>query len=156
TPGADQTNSEAAYDAFVAKINPASSGPGSIIYCSLLSGSIGLNGNADNEASGIAVDAGGNFYVTGRTTSTNFPLTPGAFLGTNAGGYADAFVAKISSPSDISVAMVASSNSVVVGSNVLYTIQINNNGRTAFTGVTNFFRFPTNNIRIGPVTSSAG
>src|SRR5262249_46307956 len=34
TAGADQTNSDAAFDAYVAKINPAGSGPASLIYCS--------------------------------------------------------------------------------------------------------------------------
>ena len=41
---------------------------------------------------GIAVDTSGNAYVTGETSSTNFPVTNGSIFG---GGAYDAFVTKI-------------------------------------------------------------
>src|SRR5207244_11788351 len=43
---------------------------------------------------GIAVDSVGSAYVTGQTSSFDFPTTTGAFQTTYAGG-GDAFVAKI-------------------------------------------------------------
>ena len=43
---------------------------------------------------GIAVDASGNAYVMGYTSSPNFPVTPGAFQVTN-GGNQDAFVTEV-------------------------------------------------------------
>src|SRR5439155_5738808 len=92
-------------------------------------------GAADNFASGIAVDSSGNFYVAGITSSTNFP-TANAFRSTNSGSY-DSFVAKFASPPDMSVAMFPSIEPVPVTSNVTYTIQINNNGRSTFSLVTN-------------------
>jgi hypothetical protein len=49
-----------------------------------------LGGNADERVTGIGVDALGNVYLTGTTTSSDFPTTPGAF---NAGG--SIFVAKL-------------------------------------------------------------
>jgi hypothetical protein len=52
-----------------------------------------LGGNASDNGNGIALDAGGNAYVVGDTTSTNFPAT-GMQRG-NHGGQ-DAFVAKLS------------------------------------------------------------
>lgn len=51
-------------DAFVTKLNPAGSG---LVYSTFLGGS-----NMDG-ATGIAVDAQGNAYVTGYTRSTDFP-----------------------------------------------------------------------------------
>jgi hypothetical protein len=45
----------------------------------VLSYSTYLGGKRGDEALGIAVDSSGNAYVTGRTTSPDFPTVPGAF-----------------------------------------------------------------------------
>ncbi len=75
--------------AFFAKINPALSGSASLLYATYLGGS-----SLGDQASGIALDSAGNAYVTGKTSSTNFPTTSGAFQATYGGGEWDAFVAK--------------------------------------------------------------
>ncbi len=64
--------------------------PGDLIYNASLGGS-GADG-----AGGIAVDYLGNAYVTGETTSSNFPVVPGSYDLTHNGaaGISDAFVAK--------------------------------------------------------------
>jgi len=63
-----------------------------LIYSTYLSGG-GASGNS------IAVDSAGNTYVTGKTVSTDFPVTAGAFQGVchigNGVGCANAFVTKI-------------------------------------------------------------
>ena len=71
TAGAFQTSKAVGRDAFVAKLN--SSG-------SALSYGTYLGGGMDDFTSGIALDASGGAYVTGFTSSTNFPTTPGTFL----------------------------------------------------------------------------
>jgi uncharacterized protein (TIGR03437 family) len=71
-------------DAFVAKLD----GNGNLAWASYLGGS-----NID-QANGVAVDAAGNAYVVGFTESADFPIV-NAFQPAF-GGYADAFVAKIS------------------------------------------------------------
>jgi hypothetical protein len=53
-----------------------------------------LGGNGFDVAYGIAVDAAGNAYVTGSTTSSNFPTT-NAFQTAAGGWYGNAFVTKI-------------------------------------------------------------
>ena len=45
-------------------------------------------------ANDIALDSAGNTYLTGTTTGTSFPVTPGAFQAKNSGG-TDAFVTKL-------------------------------------------------------------
>ena len=77
-------------DVFVTKLNPSGS---ALVYSSYLGGS-------DFESGfGIAVDAAGSAYVTGRTSSSNFPTTAGAFEPTQPMWFgrsaADAFIAKI-------------------------------------------------------------
>jgi len=41
-----------------------------------------LGGSNDDEGYAIATDSTGNAYVTGRTSSADFPVTPGAEQGT--------------------------------------------------------------------------
>ncbi|HEX5415515.1 MAG TPA: SBBP repeat-containing protein, partial [Chloroflexota bacterium] len=70
TPGAYQTAFHGVEDVFVTKLNPAGS---ALVYGTLLGGS-GLD-----QASGIALDSAGNAYITGITSSTDFPTTSDAF-----------------------------------------------------------------------------
>lgn len=72
-------------DAFITKLSPDGS---HVLYSTFLGGS------GDDAATGIALDAAGNIYVTGTTDSKNFPLAS-AFQ-TAYRGNEDAFVAKIS------------------------------------------------------------
>jgi CSLREA domain-containing protein len=64
------------HDAFVTKVSPTG---GSFQYSTYLGGT-----NID-AGQGIAVDSGGLAYVTGRTSSTNFPIAS-PIQGSNAGG----------------------------------------------------------------------
>src|SRR5712692_5194523 len=79
-----QRSSGGGRDVFVTKLNNS----GGITYSTYLGGA------ADDTGAGIAVDASGNAYITGTTSSTNFPVTAGAFR-TSLAGSSDAFVAKL-------------------------------------------------------------
>src|SRR5207249_1457208 len=70
--GAFQSTYHGATDAFVARINPFASGATSLIYSTY------RGGTGVDVANGIAVDAVGNAYVVGQTTSANFPVTVSA------------------------------------------------------------------------------
>jgi hypothetical protein len=81
-------------DAFVAKLTAA----GGLAYSTYLGGA-GFEIDQDfdklaRRVGAIAVDAAGNAYVTGSTTSADFPTTPGAFR-TAGPGFIDAFVTKL-------------------------------------------------------------
>jgi len=87
-------------DAFVMKLSASGS---SLLFSSYLGGHSaappceGCPPNPFDEGWAIALDPSGSAYVTGRTISDDFPVTPGAFQSAYAGG-GDAFVAKISFP----------------------------------------------------------
>jgi hypothetical protein len=85
TSGAFQTTLRGWGDAFITKLNTTGSG---LAYSTFLGGS-GSEPGID-----IAVDASGAAYVTGFTTSSDFPTTPGAFQ-TTYGGFYDVFVTKL-------------------------------------------------------------
>jgi len=95
TPGAFQSTNPAAAsespDAFVTKLNATGT---ALVYSTYLGGG---GAYAGNQGGAIAVDAAGNAYVAGRTTSAEFPVTQGAFQTTcpssNDGG--TAFVSKL-------------------------------------------------------------
>ncbi len=53
-----------------------------------------LGGTGDDIGSAIALDASGQPVVTGQTTSTDFPTTPGAYAGSSEGDW-DSFVTKL-------------------------------------------------------------
>jgi hypothetical protein len=56
-----------------------------------------LGGSGMDVAAAVAVDSAGNAYVTGQTSSLNFPITPGAFQTTDHGASeaVNAFVSKL-------------------------------------------------------------
>jgi len=72
-------------DAFVVKVNASGAG---LAYATFLGGSYADEGNA------VAVDGAGSAYVTGSTSSSDFPTTVGAF-DTSHNGRGDAFVVKV-------------------------------------------------------------
>jgi hypothetical protein len=90
TSGAFQPALRGSLNAFVTKLNSAGS---ALVYSTFLGGS-GTDGGA-----GIAVDTSGNAYITGGTSSTDFPTTAGAFQTACAlgafGSCQDAFVTKL-------------------------------------------------------------
>lgn len=88
TPGAWDT-SMAVADAFVLKLNPTGT---ALLYGTFVGGSQAEGGRA------IALDNTGSAYITGRTNSPDFPVTPDAFDTTyKAGGSNTAFVARLAS-----------------------------------------------------------
>ena len=127
-----QSNLLGTTNAFVAKLNAAGS---ALVYSTYLGGS-----NIDN-ATAIAVDATGAAYVTGDTSSIDFPTTLGVIQNALKGQY-NAFVAKLSVTGNGLV------YSTLIGgsdSDVGTSIAIDAAGRTVIGGYTTSFDFPTFN-----------
>jgi uncharacterized repeat protein (TIGR01451 family) len=120
-------------DAFVTKVNPAVPGRNGIVYSTYFGG---IGTEDPGEGNSLFATANGDYYLVGATTSTNgFPVING-FDEVYDGGYSDAFVAKFGSEPDLCVSVSASLEPVLVGSNLVYTMRVNNNSRSTFTSVT--------------------
>jgi len=83
--GCSSPSGNGGVDAFVTELNSTGS---ALVYSTYLGGS------GTDAGYGIAVDSAGDAYVTGSTTSANFPTTTDAYATTNSGG-ADAFATKL-------------------------------------------------------------
>ncbi|NQT19480.1 MAG: SBBP repeat-containing protein, partial [Planctomycetes bacterium] len=114
-------------DCFVAKI----SADGDLVW----SGFIGGSGN--DEAGGIATDAGGSALVAGHTVSSDFP-TPNGY-DTTLGGQLDAFAAKVTPDGSLEWATFIGGGSYDKASD----ISTDPNGNALITGYTDSADFPT-------------
>jgi hypothetical protein len=126
--------SEQAPDVFVAKLAPSGS---SLVYSTYLGGT-----QADT-AGGIAVDAVGDAYVAGSTTSVDFPTANPLQLANRAGpGGSNAFVAKLNVAGS---ALVYSTYLGGSGSDAATAIALDGAGNAYVTGQTSSRNFPTVN-----------
>ncbi len=101
-------------DAFVTKLNAAGN---ALVYSTY------LGGTGDDQGRGIAVDSGGAAYVTGNAT-TGFTTTAGASQTTFGGGLDDAFVSKVVSNPDFSLAANPTTASVPAGQPATYNLTL--------------------------------
>ena len=137
TSGALKTNPSGGYNVFVAKLNPAGT---ALLYSTYIGGS-GSELNAS-----LAVDAAGQVYLAGQTSSDDFPTTAGAYQRVR-GGNQDVFVAKLNAAGN------GLAYATLVGggdSDDATSVAVDAAGNAFVTGSTNnstsgqyFFNFPT-------------
>jgi Beta-propeller repeat len=99
-----------------------------------------LGGFGTDQAFAVAVDTAGAVYVTGNTTSLNFPTTAGSFAPAPLGG-TDAFVVKLSR--DLSTTVYATYMGGTTGDDAARGIAVDTVGNAYVTGFTNSTDFPT-------------
>jgi hypothetical protein len=129
TTGAFDTTSDPS-DAFVTKLNASGS---------RLAYSTFLGGTSDDFGEGIAVDGSGRAYVTGSTSSSDFPTTTEAFdTSFNDGG--DAFVTKLNASGS---ALAYSTFLGGTGGDEGLGIAVDGSGRAHVTGQTRSANYPT-------------
>ena len=133
TPGAFQRTLNSSSNVFVTKLNASGS---ALIYSTFIGGS-GIDfGN------GIAIDPTGNAYLTGSTSSVDFPTTPGAFQTTNQSnvGFSDVFVTKLNAGGS---ALIYSTYIGGVLNDIGNGVAIDSTGNAYVTGSTASPAYPT-------------
>ena len=88
---------------FIAAFDPSKTGAASLVYSTFLGGKAISKTLDGEEVLSIAADADGNVYATGRSSSVDFPTTPGVYAtactadptATRCGGDTAAFVTKL-------------------------------------------------------------
>lgn len=141
TPGAFQTVPLGSNNGFITKFSEDGS---SLIYSTYLGGS------GDNNLTAIALDVYGYAYVTGRTNSSDFPITPGAFqttLTSNA-----VFVTKLALDGS---ALVYSTFLSGNGNDISRSIAVDNHGHASVTGRSNSTNFPVTPDAYQPIYGGA-
>ena len=118
--------------AFVAKLTPAGA-PGFVFPFS----DYWYGGSDLGQA--IAVDSAGRTYVTGITSSHEFPVTPGAFQQTFAGGIGDGFVVKVNAAG---TALLYGTYLGGTAYESLNDLALDSSGNVYVTGSTNSIDFP--------------
>jgi hypothetical protein len=129
TSSAFQSSSGGGTDGFVTKFNAAGS---------TLTFSTYLGGSGTDAGFSIAVGSSGSAYITGQTSSTNFP-TSSAFQAANAGGN-DTFLTKFNSAGS---ALTYSTYLGGSGSDIGRGIAVDSSGASYITGETASSNFPT-------------
>jgi hypothetical protein len=130
TANAFQRSLGGGWDAFVAKLSATG----------LLAYSTYLGGSADDQGLGITVDGQGNAYITGWTGSADFPTT-NAFQSNYAGGYEDAFVAKLTATGSLAYSTYLGGSKGDEGQG----ITVDGQGNAYITGWTYSLDFPIAN-----------
>ncbi len=127
------------FNGFVTKINPDGT---ALIFSSRIGGSTNIFGsNGLTFCSDVLLDAQNNIYVSGHTTASNFPTTPGAFDTAKSDGTSDAFIAKLNSAG---TALIFSTYLGGTDENELHPkIALDDNLKIYVFGVTRSIDFPT-------------
>ena len=116
-------------DAFVTKFDAS----GKIVYSTY------LGGTGSDAAIGIAVDAQGNVFVAGTTSSSNFPVTAGAFQTTALSNSTHVFVLKLN---PTGTALVFSTLVGGSGTESVAGIRVDAAGNAYVAGTTSSLDFP--------------
>ena|GEM_PF-971865 len=136
-------------DGFVTKLDTTRSGASSLLYSTY------LGGNGNDDCSGVAVDSSGNTYVTGSTSSTDFPIL-NQYMGDPGDSLRDAFVTKIDTTQSGTSSLLYST--YLGGSNLEGSegIAVDSSGNAYVTGYTWSTDFPILNQYMGDPGDSTG
>ncbi|MCG2680311.1 MAG: SBBP repeat-containing protein, partial [Kiritimatiellae bacterium] len=130
TAGAYDTSYNGWREGFITKINASGT---ALVYSTYLGGS------GPDHPSSIAIDSSGNAYVTGHTSSIDFPTTVGAYDTSHNGKTYDTFITKLNASG---TALVYSTYLGGSGDDYTSSITLDGSGNAYVTGSTDSNDFP--------------
>jgi len=133
TSGALRSSFSGQSKAFVLKLNPSGNG---FVYSTFLGGS------GDDYATGIAVDAVGQAYLSGYTASVDFPVSSKAFQSSYGGGASDGFFAKLNAAGS---QLIYATYLGGIGNDTAFAVALDPAANVYLTGQTQSSNFPVLN-----------
>ncbi|MFC1731113.1 SUMF1/EgtB/PvdO family nonheme iron enzyme [candidate division KSB1 bacterium] len=125
TTGAYDESQNGGWDVYVTKLNASGN---SLVFSTF------VGGNANDDCYGITLDNDANVYITGNTSSTDFPTTTGAYRESYVEGV---FVTKLNASGNALV------YSTFIGEGRGTGIAVDGSGNAYISGVTTYSVFPT-------------
>lgn len=123
-----QREKKSGRDAFLARILPLEGGGGKVDYWTY------IGGDGDDEATAIAMGKDGRLYITGNTSSLNFPVAGGAFKTSNEQNDVEAFVLRFDPKLEGPLALSYSSYFGGAGREYPHAIAVRDDGRVVIAG----------------------
>jgi hypothetical protein len=149
TPNAYLTSNGGVIREFVAVLDTKLPGMEGLTYCTF------FGGTSNDQPTGIAV-SGGIIYLTGFTTSTDYPVTANAYQSKLPGGSFDGYVAEIDPSKSGTAGLVASTYLGGSGQDTPRSIAVAADGQVWITGTTRSSDFPTTANSFRPFYSGGG
>jgi gliding motility-associated-like protein len=137
TAGCAKASLSGLIDAVVFKLNPAGTGATDLVYSTFIGGTGIENGM------GITINTAGETFISGSTTSANFPVTANAVTSVIHPGPEDAFVCRINPLGAGTADLVYATYLGGSGhESYNYSIAVNNNNEIFVSGITESINFP--------------
>ncbi len=149
TTSVPQSTLNGTKDAFAAKVSTTTSGAAGLSYLTYLGGS------GSDSGTGIAVDPSANAFITGRTTSGDFPPA-GTQFQASLKGASDAFVARLDGSADLQLTVIPTPTPIAIGSQVTYKYSVTNLGPDSASGVVLTSFLPSAGATFVSATASGG
>ncbi|HEY2845210.1 MAG TPA: SBBP repeat-containing protein [Bryobacteraceae bacterium] len=134
---------------FISVVDPRIPGTDGLTYSTFFAGTM------TDQPTGIAV-AGGKIYVTGFTTSDDYPVTANAFQSTRPGGSFDGFLAELDPTQSGTASLISSTYLGGSGQDVPRSIAVAADGQAYVAGYTRSIDFPTTPNSFRPFYSGSG
>jgi len=134
---------------FVSVIDPKLPGTDGLVYSTFFAGT------KTDEPTGIAF-AGGKIYVTGFTTSDDYPVTANAYQATRPGGSFDGFVAELDPTQSGTASLISSTYLGGGGQDIPRAIAVAADGQAYVAGYTRSVDFPTTPNSFRPFYGGGG